>query len=79
MVQSTSALQTSSNGSSAREREAGRVEQPMNGNPEAKAAERGRNNPAQVEQDNRVDKARADAEAAGGGPDTPEDGLNQDG
>lgn len=39
----------------------------------------GLNNPTQVEQDNRIDKAKADARAAGGGPNKPEGGLNQDG
>ena len=46
---------------------------------ERKQGPEGLNNPAQVEQDTRNDKARADAKAEGGGPDAPESGLNQDG
>lgn len=45
----------------------------------ARESDRSLNDPAQIEQDQRNDRARADARAAGGGPDAPEGGLNQDG
>ena len=73
---------SSGNGSSALEREADHVDKLMNGGQSAREAEEGANglnNSAQVEQDLRIDKAKADAKAAGGGSGKPEDGLNQDG
>lgn len=70
------------NGSSALEREADRVDQMMGTDTQKREVHEGQNglnNPVQVEQDNRVDKAKADAKAAGNGPGKPESGLNQDG
>ena len=72
-------------GSSALEKEADHVDNLMNSGEskgsakEAKEGTSGLNNSTQVEQDSRVEKAKADAKAAGGGPDKPEDDLNQDG
>ena len=82
---STTKSNPSSPASSALEREADRVDQMMHDgknkevSKEAEGSSSGLNNPTQVEQDNRVAKAKADAQAAGGGPDKPEQGLNQDG
>lgn len=75
---------SSGNGSSALEREADHIDNLMKGGQSGNAKETkegagGLNNPIQVEQDNRVEKAKADARAAGGGSGKPEDGLNQDG
>ena len=87
MMQDTSTTDTgpSADGLSALEREAGRVDQMMNrgqgeaGHEEGKEGANGSNNSTQIEQDNRVEKAKADAKAAGGGSDKPEDGRIQDG
>lgn len=72
-------------GQSALEREADHIDKLMHDDhsgrhsSEGSEAAGGLNNPVQVEQDNRVEKAKADAKAAGGGSGEPEDGLNQDG
>ena len=82
MAQSTKAT---SPGSSPLGPDAGHVNRTSQGGPnpagvkEIKQDAAGSNNPVQVEQDNRVAKAKADAKAAGGGPGKSEDGLNQDG
>lgn len=76
---------SSGGSSSALEREADHIDKLMNGDTGAEASKKaeeganGLNNSTQVEQDSRIEKAKADAKAAGGGPDKPEDGLNQDG
>ncbi|MDX7953815.1 hypothetical protein P7D22_21870 [Lichenihabitans sp. Uapishka_5] len=75
----------SSDSSTALDLEANHIDKLMNGGQSGKASKKakegasGFNNSTQVEQDLRIDKAKADAKAAGGGPDKQEDGLNQDG
>ena len=76
---------SSGDGSSALEREADHIDKLMNSgqsgtaSKETKEGASGLNNPIQIEQDNRVEKAKAEARAAGDGPDQPENNLNQDG
>lgn len=86
MVQNSASVSNPDDkGSSALECEADRVDNLMKGGKGEKAPQEtedganGLNNPTQVGQDLRIAKGIADAKAAGGGPDQPEAGLNQDG